>query len=76
MRPDDAAEGRDVAAEHAVEVHAAQLVRDADRRAQDLEEQPVIARVLAELLVDQPQVPAERADGRRAHAAQLAGAAA
>ncbi len=33
--PDDAAEGRDVAAEHAVQVHAAQLVRDAERRAQD-----------------------------------------
>ena len=68
---DDAAEGRDVAAEHPVEVHAPQFVRDAGRRAQELEEQPVIARVLAELLVDQPQVPAERADGRGAHAAQL-----
>ena len=54
--PDDAAEGRDVAAEHAVEVHAPELVRDAERRAQDVEEQPVMARVLAELLVDEPQV--------------------
>jgi hypothetical protein len=53
---DDAAEGRDVAAEHAVVVHAPQLVGDAARRAQDLQEQAVIARVLAELLIDQPQV--------------------
>ena len=56
--PDDAAEGRDVAAEHAVEVHAPQLVRDARGRPQDLEEQAVVARVLAEFLVDQPQVAA------------------
>ena len=53
---DDAAEGRDVAAQHAIEVHAPQLVRHAGGRAQEVEEQPVIARVLAELLVDQPQV--------------------
>ena len=68
---DDAAERRNVAAEHAVQVHAPQLVRDADRRAQDLEEQAVIARMLAELLVDQPQVPRQLADGRGAHAADL-----
>ncbi len=66
--PDDAAEGRDVAAQHAVGVHAPQLVRHAGRRAQDLEEQAVIARVLAELLVDEPQVLADGADGRGAHA--------
>ena len=68
---DDAAERRDVAAEHAVQVHAPQFVRDADRRAQQLEEQPMIARVLAELLVDQPEVAAQQADRRRAHAAEL-----
>ena len=65
---DDAAEGRDVAAEHAVGVHAPQLVRHARRRAQDLEEQAMVARVLAELLVDQPQILVDRADGRGAHA--------
>ena len=69
--PDDAAEGGDVAAEHAVGVHAPQLVRHPDRRAQDLEEQAVMARVLAELLVDQPQVARHRAHGRGAHAANL-----
>ena len=65
---DDAAEGRDVAAEHAVGIHAPQFVRHARGRAQDLQEQPVIARVLAELLVDQPQVLVDGADGRGAHA--------
>ncbi len=39
------------------------------RRAQDLEEQPVIARMLAELLVDQPQMARQLTDGRGAHAA-------
>src|SRR5690606_18565838 len=57
--PDDAPERGYVAPEHAVEVHAAQLVRDADRRAQDLEEKPVIARMLTELLVDVPEVSGE-----------------
>ena len=69
--PDDAPECRDVAPEHAVGVHAPQFVRDAHRRAQDLEEQAVMARVLAELLIDQPQVAGHRAHGRGAHAADL-----
>ena len=51
--PDDAAEGRDVAAEHAVEIHAPQLVRHALGRAHEIEEQPVVARVLAEFLEDE-----------------------
>ena len=68
---DHAAEGRDVAAEHAVVVHAPQLVGDAARGAQDLEEQAVVARVLAELLIDQPQIAHHRADGVGAHAADL-----
>ena len=68
--PDDAPECRDVAPQHAVGVHAPQLVRDAHRRAQDLEEQAVMARVLAELLVDEPQIARHRAHGRGAHAAQ------
>ncbi len=68
---DHAPEGRDVTAQHAVVVHAAQLVGDAARRAQDFEEQPVIARVLAKLLVDQPQAPSDGAYGAGAHTAQL-----
>ena len=68
---DDAAEGRDVAAEHAVGVHAPQLVGHARGRAQDLEEQAVVARVLAELLVDEPQILVDGADGRGAHALDL-----
>ena len=67
---DDAAEGGDVAAEHAIEIHAPELVRDACGRAQDLEEQPVVAGVLAEFLVDEPQALRDQADGARAHAAQ------
>ena len=68
---DDATEGGNVAPEHAVQVHAAELVRHAVRRAQQLQEQAVMPRVLPELLVDQPQVTAERADRRGAHAADL-----
>ena len=63
---DDAAERRNVAAEHAVQVHAPQLVRHAGRRAQDVEEQAVIARMLAELFVDQPQVPRQLSGSSRA----------
>jgi hypothetical protein len=60
---DDASEGGDVPAQHAVGVHAPQLVRHARGRAQDFEEQPMVARVLAEFLVDEPQVAVDRADG-------------
>ena len=58
--PDDAAERGHVAAEHAVEIHAAQFVGDAGRGPQDLQEQPVIARILAELVVDQVQAALQR----------------
>ena len=58
-------------AEHAVGVHAPQLVRHADRRAQDLQEQPVMARVLPELLIDQPEAAPHRAHGGGAHAFDL-----
>ena len=68
---DHAAESRNVAAQYAVVVHAAQLVGDAARCAQDLEKQPVVARILAKLLVDQPQVPSDRANGAGAHSTQL-----
>ena len=67
---DDASEGGDVAAEHAVQVHAAQLVGHADRCAEDFHEQAMMARVLAELLVDQRYVGADEADRLGAHAAQ------
>jgi hypothetical protein len=68
---DHAPEGRDVAAQHAVVVHAPQLVRHAARGAQDLQKQAVVARILAELLVDQPQIARHGADGAGAHAADL-----
>ncbi len=69
--PDHAPERGDIAAEHAVEIHAAQLVRDADRCAQDLHEQAMVARVLPEFLVDERDVRADQADRLGAHAAQL-----
>ncbi len=69
--PDDAAERRDVAPEHAVVVHAPQLVRHAMRGAQDLEKQPMVARVLAELLIDQREIAHHRANGVGAHPADL-----
>ena len=65
---DDAAECGDVPAQHAVVVHAAQFVGHAHRRAEDFQEQAVVARVLAELLVDQPQVPRHEAHRRGTHA--------
>ena len=68
---DDAAERRNVEAEHAVGVHPLQRPRDALRRAQDVEEQPVMARVLAELLVDEPEVLLHERDRARVHAAQI-----
>ena len=69
--PDDAAEGRDVAAEHTVQIHAAQFVRDSHGRAQDFHEQPVMPRVLAELLVDEPHMRADQTDRLGAHPAQF-----
>ena len=68
---DDAAERRNVEPEHAVGVHALQRARDALRRAQDVEEQPVVARVLAKLLVDEPQVLLDERDRARVDAAQI-----
>ena len=68
---DDSAERRNVETEHAVGVHALQRARDALRRAQDVEEQPVMTRVLAELLVDQPEVLLDERDRARVDAAQV-----
>ena len=53
---DDAAETRDVQAQHAVQVHSPEFVRHAFRRTQDRQEQAMIARILPEFLVDQVQV--------------------
>ena len=58
---DDAAERRQVAAEHAVLVHAPQLVRDAARLAQDLHEARAVRRVAAERGVDAIAVAPQRA---------------
>ena len=69
--PDDASEGRDVASKHAIVIHAAQLVGDARAGAQHLEKEPVMARILAELLIDQPQIARHAAHGRGAHAFDL-----
>src|ERR1700730_18418671 len=69
--PDDAPERRDVAPEHAVGVHAPQLMGDAHRRAQDLQEQTVVPRVLAEFLIDEPEVLRHGAYGRGAYAANF-----
>ena len=68
---DDAAEGGNVPAQHAVQIHATQLVRDAGRCAQYLEEQSVVARMLADFFVDQPQMARELANGGSAYAANL-----
>ncbi len=69
--PDDAAESRNVAAEYAVQVHAAQLVRDADGGAEDFHEQPMVPRILPEFFVDERDVGADQADGFGAHSAQF-----
>ena len=68
---DHASERGNVAAENAVHIHAPQLVGDADRRAQDLHEEPVMARVLPKFLIDERYMRADEADGLGAHAAQL-----
>ena len=68
---DDAAERRDVEPQHAVGVHALQRAGDALRRAQDVEEQAVVARVLAELLVDEPEMLFDERDRARVDAAQI-----
>ena len=65
---DDATKRGDIAAQHSVGVHAPQLVRHPGRRTQDFEEQAMVARVLAEFLVDQPQIFVDRPDGGSAYA--------
>ena len=65
---DDATEGGDIAAEHTVGVHAAQFVRDTRRRAQDLEEEPMVLRVLPKFFVDQPEIFDDGTNGVCAYA--------
>ena len=52
---DDAAKGGDVAAKHAIAVHAPQFVRYTFLGAQDLEKKPMVARVLSEPVIDEVQ---------------------
>ena len=67
----DSAERGYVKPEYPVQVHAAQFVGYAFRRTQNRQEQPVVARVLAELLVDQVQVAPDEADRVSADAAKV-----
>ncbi len=67
---DDAPERRHQVAEDSVEIHPAQLVRDAARLAQDLDEPRAIARVAAEARVDAVPVAPQRAQRARRHPAE------
>ena len=69
---DDAAEGRQVGAEHAVGVHAPEFVGDPARLAQDFHEQAATGEVAAEFDVDAAQVRAHQTDGAGAHALDVA----
>ncbi len=68
---DNTAECWNVEAEHTIEIHAPEFVRNALRRPQDGEEQPVIARVQAKLVVDQVEVALDEADREGADAADI-----
>ncbi len=65
---DDAPEGRQVGAEHAVGIHAPQLVGDAARLAHDFHEQAAAGEILAKRVVDAVQVGANQPDRSGAHA--------
>ena len=67
----DAAEGRNVEPQYAVEIHSTQFMRHAFRRAKNGKEQTVIARVLPKLLVNKVQVSLDQADRIRADAADV-----
>ena len=69
--PDDAPERRQVMSEDAVQVHPAQLVRDAARFAEDLDEAGAILRIAAEAGIDPAAVAPERAQRPRRHALQF-----
>src|SRR5215218_3053997 len=68
---DDAAEHRQVVAENSVQVHAAQLVREATRLAKDLQKTCTVGRIAAEIGVDAIAVSPERAQGSRRHSLEL-----
>ncbi len=68
---DDASEHRQIAAENAVLVHPPQLVRDAARLAQDLDEARAIGRVAAKCGIDAIAVAPQRAQRARRHALEL-----
>ncbi len=68
---DDAAECRNIAAEDAVQIHAAQFMCHPDGRAENLHEEAMVARILPEFLIDEPDMRADQADGFGAHAAQF-----
>src|SRR5690348_8311727 len=65
----DTAEGWNVAAQYAVQIHTPQFVGHTERRVQNVDEQTVVAWVLTELFVYQPQVSAHQTNGGSAHAA-------
>ena len=68
---DDAAERRHQIAEDPVEIHPPQLVRDAARLAQQLDEPRAIARVAAEARVDAVPIAPQRAQRARRHPSEL-----
>ena len=69
--PDDPAKGGHHVAENAVEVHPAQLVRDAPRFPEHLHEAGPVRRVAAEAGVDAMAVSPQPAQRPRRHAFQL-----
>jgi hypothetical protein len=69
---DDAPELRQVAAQHVVLVHAAELVHDAARLLQDAQEQQLRHRVAPQARVHAPARAPERAQRAGGHAAQVA----
>src|SRR4029079_3732291 len=68
---DDAAERRNVQTQNAIRVHPLQRARDSLRGAQDVEEQAMVARVLAKFFVDEPQVLLHERYRAGVHAAQI-----
>ncbi len=68
---DDATENREIASQNAVLVHATQLVRDAARLAQDLDEARAVDRIAPERCIDPVAIAPERAQQRRRHPLEL-----
>jgi hypothetical protein len=70
--PDHLAEFRQIAAEHAIATHARQLRHQRERGLQEVDEQPGVRGIVAEGVVDQVQVFADRANRLGAHARDVA----